>query len=248
MNPRCTPGSSVNPSGDGWHLTIPKGAQGIYRLAQLDDYAMLSRRQFRHSNPLTLGLRARVSETNLPGTWGFGLWNDPFGFSLGFGGTPGRLPILPNAAWFFYASPQNWLALRDGIPANGFFAGTFHSPRISSMLLAPALPVVPFMVFRSISRLVRKLASPLSRQDGAALPIDVTAWHKYSIEWLCEKIEFWVDGSSVLKTSISPLPPLGLVFWIDNQFAAWTPQGRLDYGTLGNPAEWLEIDSFELIG
>ncbi len=247
LKPRCTPGASVNRTGDGWRLDIPAGGRETYRLAQLDDYAALSRRQFRHTPPLTLSLRARVSAANLPGTWGFGLWNDPFGFSLGFGGTPGRLPVLPNAAWFFHASPPNWLAFHDGIPANGFFAGTIHSPRLPSLLLAPALPAVPFLLLRPISRLMRKLISQLARQDAEPLSVDVSAWHEYSIKWLHECVEFKVD-KSILQTSTSPPRPLGLVFWIDNQFAAWTPEGRLGYGTLDNPTAWLEIRSFGLTG
>ena len=39
-----------------------------------------------------------------------------------------------------------------------------------------------------------------------------------------------------------PTPPLGLVLWIDNQFAAWTPEGRLGYGVLENAAAWMEIE------
>jgi hypothetical protein len=37
-----------------------------------------------------------------------------------------------------------------------------------------------------------------------------------------------------------------LVYWIDNQFAAWDPEGHLAYGTLENPAASLEINSIEI--
>jgi hypothetical protein len=243
LKPRHTPGASVNRTENGWRLDIPAGARGTYRLAQLDDYAALSRRRFHHAPPWTFSLQARVSASNLPGTWGFGLWNDPFGISLGFGGTAGRLPVLPNAAWFFHASPPNWLSLRDKIPAQGFFAGTIHSPRLPSLLLAPVLLAVPFLALRPFSRLLRRLAGKMVRQEAAAIFVDVTKWHKYSIKWLREALELKIDGETILQTSISPAPPLGLVLWIDNQFAAWTPEGRLRYGTLGNPAAWLEIES-----
>ena len=185
---------------------------------------------------------------NIPGTWGFGLWNDPFGFSLGFGGKPGRLPVLPNAAWFFHGSPPNWLSLRDEIPAHGFFAGTLNSPRVPSLLLAPALFTLPFLTFRRISRLLRRVAAQTVRQEARAISIDVTEWHNYSIKWLCEEIEFEIDGESILKSSNSPAPPLGLVLWLDNQFAAWTPEGKLGYGTLDNPAAWLELRTLEMNG
>jgi hypothetical protein len=244
LKPRHTPGASVNRTENGWRLDIPAGPRGSYRLAQLDDYAALSRRHFYHAPPWTFSLQARVSASNLPGTWGFGLWNDPFGFSLGFGGTAGRLPVLPNAAWFFHASPPNWLSFRNEIPAQGFFAGTIHSPRLPSLLLAPAILALPFLVLRHISRLLRRLASQTVRQETAAISVDVTNWHEYSIKWLRETLEFKMDGETILQTSISPAPPLGLVLWIDNQFAAWTPEGRLGYGTLDNPAAWLEIKSY----
>jgi len=256
LKPRHTPGASVNRTKNNWRLDIPAGGRGTYRLAQLDDYAALSHKHFHHTPPWTLSLRAKVSASDLPGTWGFGLWNDPFGFSLGFpvrtgdlvGGTARRMPVLPNAAWFFHASPPNWLSFRDEIPARGFFAGTIRSPRLPSLLLAPALLALPFLVLRPISRLLRRLAGRRVRQDAAAISIDVTQWHEYSIQWLRECVEFKIDGEILLQTSLSPHPPLGLVFWIDNQFAAWTSDGRLGYGTLDNPAAWMEIRSFEKIG
>jgi hypothetical protein len=246
LKPRSTSGASVNKIENGWQLYITEGRRGTYRLAQLDDYVVLSRRYFQHSPPWSMRLQARVSASNLPGTWGFGLWNDPFGFSIGFGRTEGRLPVLPNAAWFFYASPPNWLSFRDGIPAHGFFAGAIKSPRIPSLLLAPALIALPMLALRPFSRLLRRLTGKIILQDAATLSVDVTEWHEYSIDWLREILEFKIDGKTVLKTSISPRPPLGLVLWIDNQFAAWTPEGRLGYGTLDSPAASLEIRCVEI--
>ena len=415
LNPRFTPGASVTPIADGgWHLEIPSGQRGQYRLAQLDDYSRLSRRAFLWRPPLTpreprgvaLSLRARVSAPDLPGTWGFGLWNDPFGFALGFGNTPGRLPALPNAAWFFHASPENHLSLQpchceegalpdeaipsqvqeiasgghtvlrsvqgktperprndpstgspvpaalaqagqaspangffagtfrsprwpspllarrlpalpnaawffhaspenflslqpchceegalpdeaipsqaqeiasgghtvlrsvqgktperprndpltgspvpaalaqagQASPANGFFAGTFRSPRWPSPLLAPALLALPFLALRPASRFLRRLASRIVRQDGSAVSVDVTQWHEYSIRWHGDIVFFAVDGAEILRTPLAPRGPLGLVLWIDNQYAAWRPDGSLGYGTLENPSAWLEMD------
>jgi hypothetical protein len=86
------------------------------------------------------------------------------------------------------------------------------------------------------------LAGRIIEQDSVAITIDVTEWHHYSIEWLRERVEFKIDEETILQTPVSPQSPLGLVLWIDNQFAAWTPQGQLKYGTLETPAAWLEID------
>ena len=246
LKPRCTPGAALTRIADGWRLEIPAGKKGAYRLAQLDDYTTISRRHFPHTPPLILSLCARVSASNLPGTWGFGLWNDPFGFSLGFGGTAGRLPVLPNAAWFFHASPPNWLAVHDEIPAQGFFAGMIQSPSLPSLLVAPGLLVAPLLTIRPFSRLLRRLASRRLQQDAVAITVDDTVWHQYSFIWLRAGLSFKIDGETILQTAIAPSPPLGLVIWIDNQFAAWTPQGRLAAGTLENPAAWLDIGSVEI--
>jgi hypothetical protein len=243
---RYTAGASVNQTENGWRLEITPGARGTYRLAQIDDYVVLRRRQFQHAPPWRMRMQAKVSAPNLPGTWGFGLWNDPFGFSLGFGRTEGRLPVLPNAAWFFHASRSNWLSLRDDVPANGFFAGTWNSPRIPSLLLAPALITLPLLLIKPFSRLLRRLTAKIVVQDAAPIPIDVISWHEYSIDWLHDFLEFKIDGETCLKTNVLPRPPLGLVLWIDNQFAAWTPEGRLGYGTLDSPNASLEIKSLEM--
>jgi hypothetical protein len=254
LSPRQAGGGKLYRTPGGWRLEMPAGLSRTYRLAQIDDYARTTRRHLRHAPPIILGLRARLSGTNLPGTWGFGLWNDPLGLSLGSGGEPARLPALPQTAWFMHASPPNWLSLQSDpasasdmpIPANGFFAGTFRSPPIPSLLILPGLLAFPLLPIRPISRLLRLLAGRVIRQDAVRVTQDVTQWHEYSITWLNEGCSFSMDGSEILSTSISPHPPLGLVIWIDNQFAAWTPEGYLRYGTLENPAAWLEIEDLTI--
>ncbi len=62
---------------NGWRLGIQKGDSSGYRDAQLDDYSQLPRHRFPHRT-LSLSLRARTSSISPAGTWGFGLWNDPF--------------------------------------------------------------------------------------------------------------------------------------------------------------------------
>jgi hypothetical protein len=250
LTPRQTPGSSISRSTTGWQLYIPSGLPRDFRLAQLDNYPHSPRTRFRHVPPWTFSLRARLSGIDLPGTWGFGLWNDPFGFSLGFGGEPARMPALPQTAWFMHASPPNWLSLQDGPttgsdqanPASGFFAGTNRSACIPPLLLVPGLLAFPLCAIKPFSRLLRKLASRIIRQDAAMIDVDVTQWHEYSIHWLKSGCTFSVDGDQVLFTTCNPHPPLGMVIWIDNQFAAWNPQGHLAYGTLANSASWLEIE------
>ncbi len=248
-------------------MDIPAGDASAYRFAQLDDYARLPRGQFPSRPPLTLSLRARASGNSLAGTWGFGLWNDPFGMSLGFGGNPFRLPALPNAIWFFHASEENWLSFsnveRNGIPlseksgqthksaptipGNGFLAQAFRAPKIPSPLLASlgllSLPVLlPNLATRKTRKWLRGLASRIVRDDSVRLSVDQTQWHAYRLEWSSTRSAFWVDDALVFESPVSPRPPLGVVIWIDNQFAAFTPEGKIGFGVLKNEAAWLEVE------
>ncbi|MCJ7432453.1 MAG: hypothetical protein MUO77_03100, partial [Anaerolineales bacterium] len=127
---------------NGWRLGITGGNSSNYHLAQLDDYSQLPRHKFPHHS-LTLSLCARASGDSIPGTWGFGLWNDPFGLSLGFGGNPWRVPTLPNAIWFFHASQENYLSF-GGKPGNGFLAQAFRSPAFPFGRLANVATAFPF--------------------------------------------------------------------------------------------------------
>lgn len=237
-----TAGSRVVPmEGDSWRLEIPSGPAGRYRLAQLDDYRGLARRSLPWQAPLRFSLRARASAAQLPGTWGFGLWNDPFGFSLGMGGAQ-RIPALPNTAWFFFASPENYLSLRDDLPANGGMAVAFRSVRLPAPLLALGALGLPLLGIRPLSRWLRRFGRLFVRQDAASLSVDPHEWHAYELEWGQDRTTFSVDGRSVLKSTTSPHGPLALVIWVDNQYAAWLPDGRLRWGTLANPKPaWLEV-------
>ena len=52
----------------------------------------------------------------------------------------------------------------------------------------------------------------------------------------------------MLDTPVSPRPPLGLVIWIDNQYAAFTPEGKIKRGSEENLSEaWLEIENVEIM-
>jgi len=187
-------------------------------------------------------VRARASAPETPGTWGFGLWNDPFSFSLGFGGAGRWFPALPNAAWFFFASPPNHLSLRDDQPGCGALAQVFRSPRLPGPLLGLGLPAAPFLLWPPTARLLRRLARKVVRQDGVALELDPTVWHTYTFTWQAEQVSFRIDHRTVFTTHLKPRGPLGLVLWVDNQYAAFTPAGRLGYGFLENPEPaWIEV-------
>ena len=234
-------------SPDSWRLEIPAGPQGSYRLAQVDDYAQRSRGHFPWNPPLSLVLRARASTNQIQGTWGFGLWNDPFSFSMGFGGGARRLPALPNAIWFFFASPQNHLSLRDDMPSNGNLAAIFQSPRLPAYMLSPGLFALPFMALPPVARLLRRWVRRFVRQETVSFITDVTQWHRYRLAWEADRVGFALDDYNIMESTSSPHDPLGLVIWIDNQYLAWTPNGHLGYGNLEtlHPA-WVEIEDFHL--
>lgn len=258
MKARATSNASAQPIENGWRLEIQKGDSLHYRDAQLDDYSGLPRHKFPHHS-LTVSLRARVSSSSIAGTWGFGLWNDPFGLSLGFGGQPFRLPALPNAVWFFGASKENYLSFQNDKPANGFIAQTFRSPKFHPLLFLAGL-AFPFS-----RKTARKILSKVIKEDSFSLwsegarsrsstsklvdsTVDPTQWHRYRLEWTRseKRVLFYVDDAQVFESPVSPNPPLGLIIWIDNQYAAFTPEGKIGFGVLENDEAWLEIEELKI--
>jgi hypothetical protein len=248
VKPNLTSQAQVSQIGaDAWHLEVPAGPEGRYRLAQLDDYSNLGREAFPWRPAVSLSLRAKASQSDVPGTWGFGLWNDPFSLSLGFGGGTRRWPILPNAAWFFFASAPNYLSLRDDLPAQGSLVATFRSPQWPAKLLALGAPAMPLLLWSPGARLIRRLGRRFVHQDAVEMDIDPAVWHSYVLQWKQGSVCFQVDGEVMLETRTSPAGPLGLVIWIDNQYAALPPSGRLSYGTLANPEPaWIDIEALSM--
>lgn len=235
-------------------LSIPSGNAKQYRLAQLDDYTKLSRKRFPVHFPVRLSLSARTSHNSIPGTWGFGLWNDPFGLSLGFGGSAWRLPALPNAVWFFGASQESYLSFQSPRPsatsrvaANGFLAQSFRSPRFHPLLILAgmALPFSRKMTRRLLGKIIDEDAIELRQTEQL---LNTTDWHSYRLDWRESGVYFHVDEALVFESPVSPHAPLGVVIWIDNQFAAFTPEGKIGFGVLENPEPvWLEIKDFNLL-
>ncbi len=241
LAPRLSRDGRCTPIPDGWRLSFEAGGGFHYRLAQLDDQQGIARRAYPWRPPLSLSLQARFSDETSPGTWGFGFWNDPFGFSFAPGNGFFRLPSLPNAIWFFHASSRNYLSFRDDKPAQGFLAQTFRSPGFHPSLL-PAGLALPFS-----RKVTRRYLSRIIEEDASRLRVAVTQWHTYRLEWHPNRSSFWVDESQVFESPVSPRPPLGLVIWIDNQYAAFTPQGKLGWGVEENPAGlWLEVKNLAI--
>lgn len=221
-------------AGPGWDLTLPAVAEG-YADAQIDDYgsaAGASRRWYPWRPGTRLRLRARFSHGRnaLVGTAGFGFWNAPYG-------DPSvRWPALPQAAWFFFASPPNDLPFHTAVPGRGWFAATIDvRPAAAALLIPAALPVV----LLNQSRRLRARLWPAVQRRMRVAAVDVAAtltdWRTYELDWLPAGCVFRVDGRELLRTPFSPRGPLGFVAWIDNQYLIAAPHGRVGWGTLPVP-------------
>jgi len=250
LNPNLTPGAQIVENQAGIiRLEIPSGADGRYRLSQLDDYSDLHRKAFPWRSPIHLSLQSRVSSASIPGTWGFGFWNDPFSMDLRGGRDRLRMPVLPNAAWFFFASPANYLSLRDDIPGNGFLAATFSTQKWASALIYPGIIALPLMFLPLSFRFLRRLASRIVSQDSFRIIVDTTEWHRYEISIKQQRVEFQLDSDLVFETSIVPQGRLGFLMWVDNRFLAFSPDGRFSFGTAANPdPAWIEVGDLVIEG
>lgn len=233
-------------------MSLPAVAQGQYADAQIDDYAHLKRAAFpwtpplrmevcaRSSLPAANALRSLESNTALRGTAGFGFWNYPFSVR-------GDALFLPEAIWFFYASPPSNMALVPTIPGWGWKAQVVHSMRAGAF--AALLPTALTAGWARLSGHTQPAARWLQRLSGARealLPVDMTAWHSYVLEWRVGEVRFWVDGDMVLRVPDPPTRPLGFVAWLDNQYAVATPNGTLRFGTVATQPQSLEIDTIRI--
>jgi hypothetical protein len=117
-----------------------------------------------------------------------------------------RLPALPNAVWFFGASPENYLSFKSGSAAfsereaaNGFLAQSFRSPRFHPLLI-PAGLALPFS-----RKTTRRLLGKVIGEDGVRLDVDVTQWHRYRLDWREKRVSFEVDDALVFESQVSPI-------------------------------------------
>ena len=224
-------------------------ASDSYANAQIDDYQGLPRRRFSWQHPLKLTVRARFSHTaeEMRGTAGFGFWNDPLLM------TQKRLPALPRAIWFFYASAPSNMQLDIDAPGHGWKAASIDANSAAALAWAPlALPLVPLM---NLAPFYRKIWPRIQRDlriREAVIPVDMRLWHTYLLHWGREYTRFSVQGegeeaSRTLLVAPSPRGPLGFVMWQDNQYLVVTPWGRIRWGLLGVPAhQWMEVDYLEI--
>jgi hypothetical protein len=234
-------GGQVEQAGERLRLRLPPSGQH-YADAQVDDYHGRGRRRFPNSAPLTLTLRARASHAAPAGTLGFGLWNDPFSLS-------GGVLAGPNVVWFFYASPPSDMALVDGVPGRGWKAATLNTGRLPPFVLAPA--ALTAVLLTRVPGLGRPIMAAARRavQAAEALLADValTEWHAYQLKWRPAEVVFCVDGVERLRSPAPPRGPLGLVVWIDNQYAIASREGKFGFGLCpAKEEQWLEVEGLQV--
>ena len=235
---------TLEPAGGALRLVNTDTTRQRITNAQIDDYQGLPRRRYRWRPPLVMTTRARFSHPagQLSGTAGFGFWNDPFMMT-------GRMwPALPRALWFFYASAPSDMKLDLHAPGRGWKAAAIDATRLAALLWAPAAPLlVPLM---NVRPLYRALWPRIQRGLGiceAALDVEMTAWHTYTLAWDTHVVRFAVDGDTVLSCDVSPAGPMGFVMWLDNQYMVVTPWGRFRYGWLDAPGrQWMEVDTLSI--
>lgn len=221
-----------------WQLTLPAIASG-YADAQFDDYGGRPRRDYLWRPGTEMRLRARFSRPagQLMGTAGFGFWNAPFGDPTL------RWPALPQAAWFFFASPPGNLPLAVDEPGRGWFASTLDATTARALLLAPLAPLVLLLnQFAALRQSIWPAVHEQLQISFAPLSQAMDSWHDYHLIWRRDGCTFAVDGQAVLETPFSPRGPLGFVCWIDNQYLILRPTGYIRWGTLrtaGEQALWV---------
>lgn len=244
----------IQPITGGARLVLASASSRQYSDAQLDDYAGLRRRRYPHQPPSRFSLRARFSHEAhhhtshvahhfLTGTAGFGFWNNPFG-------AQSKVPALPQAIWFFYASPPSNMALALDVSGYGWKAACIDAGRASAIACAPIAPPV-ILACRS-TRLYRAIWPRIQRAlaiSEVPLPpqMNMTDWHIYDLEWRRDGAQWKVDGQTLLETDRAPRGPLGFVAWIDNQYAIVRPQGGFGFGLLDIMNEqWVEISEVDM--
>jgi hypothetical protein len=239
----------LEPTGSSLEFVTDGAESSTYTNAQIDDYQGLPRRRFAWTPPLRLTVRARFSHAaeELQGTAGFGFWNDPLLM------TEKRLPALPRAIWFFYASAPSNIKLDIDVPGHGWKVACIDAQRPSALLWAPLAPlVVPLMNIAPVYRILwPRIQRGLNIRE-ATIPVEMTQWHVYELEWSRESSRFSVaqqgscSGHTVLDAP-SPGGPLGFVMWQDNQYLVLTPWGRIRWGLLEVPhCQCMEIASLEI--
>lgn len=227
--------AEIQPIEAGVRLALHQHDRMVYSDAQLDDYV---EHGLSWHAPVRLQLEARFlgDPQDFVGTAGFGWWNDPAGTGL-------RRLRLPQALWFFYAGAASQLELTANGAHNGWLAMSFV-PRLGWCL--GLLPLAPLALLLSQNAWFRqRCCLPLLQLAlgvrSQSIKLSWNMWQQYQIDWYADRVEFWLDQQLVLKTASVPTSNLGLILWLDNQYAQVSPRGIIRGGILAHQNQSLEI-------
>ncbi len=238
-------GGEIADEGGIVRLAIPCATTAAYADAEIHDYATSRRSDFLWRPPVQMRLRARASHPAaqpdrpgaecLRGTAGFGFWNASLGAGI-------RGPRLPDAVWFFYASPPSNMQLVPELPGYGWKAQVVHANRAGAFIAAP--PTALAVAWARVSGQTAPAARWVQRLAGAheaIITADLASWHDYRLEWRPDAATFFVDDRLICTAPHPPRGPLGFIAWCDTQFAIATPRGEIRFGLLATGPEWLEL-------
>lgn len=244
MNTLEVGGGKVERDGAVTRFVIPPTTARAYADAQWFDYRGLRRSKFPHRAPFHLSLRARFSHhaDQIGGTAGFGLWNDPFTLS------GGGVLAAPNTIWFFAASPPNDQYLCDGVRGQGWKAAALNTGGYPALMMMPGAAVAVLLTrIPGLGRPIMRFARRMIKASERLLEAQMTEWHDYALEWNEGLAAFRVDGVEVLRAASPPAGPLGLVIWIDNQYAMASESGQFKFGLIAHSEErWLDIEALTI--
>jgi hypothetical protein len=133
-------------------------------------------------------------------------------------------------------------------PGHGWKAATLDTVRWPFFALLPTAPLaVPLMNIGRLYHTFWPIGQKAIQVSESLVPVEMTEWHTYVIDWQPKTARFSVDGQTILKCQTSPRGPLGFVLWLDNQYMVATPWGSFNYGLLDAPGQqWLEVSKIEI--
>lgn len=242
-------GKVLRPQANAARLSMVSKNTARYHNAQLDDYHVDGVMRWRP--PLTMTVRARFShpQSVLRGTAGFGFWNNLLGMTkIERGSSWFSRFRLPQAVWFFFASPPSDMPYAMGVPGYGWKAATIDASRLIAKALMPFAPFGMLLCrWDWAYQQLWPVAQHVLKVDEKLLSVEMTEWHEYHLEWGRERCTFAVDDEIVFRTRYAPRGPLGFVTWIDNQYMVATPQGRFRHAALETDEQSVELADLAIV-
>ena len=207
--------------------------------AELNDHRLYERGRWVWKPPLRMTVRARAShgQAQLIGTAGFGFWNAPFGAG-------NDAAASPQAVWFFHASPPSHMTLSPNGVGSGWRAQVLDAPQAPSFVVT--LGSLAWWLLKPLRPLFYRAAQATVGGGEALAPARLDEWHTYRLDWLAQRVDFFVDAQKIFTTTASPRGPLGFVAWMDNSMLS-VRGGEVRFGNLDVPErQWLEMSEVRI--